>query len=64
MSFPRTDTDLVARGYTFEAKTKCRGCNARIEFWLTPKGKHIPLNPGTMEPHWSSCPRARDFRKS
>lgn len=25
--------------------------------------KHIPLNEGTMEPHWSDCPNAKDFRR-
>lgn len=62
MPFPRTDIDLAAQGYVFENKAKCRGCGADIEFWLTPKGKHIPLDAGTMEPHWATCPKADDFR--
>jgi hypothetical protein len=62
--FPKTDTELTARGYKFENTQHCRGCNALIEFWLTPKQKHIPLNPGTLEPHWATCPNARDFRTS
>jgi hypothetical protein len=63
MPFPRTDTDLAAQGYEFENKTRCRGCGAEIEFWLTPMGKHIPLDPGTLEPHWTSCPKSADYRK-
>ncbi len=63
MTFPKTDTQLTAQGYTFEDKTKCRSCHAEIEFWLTPKGRHMPLNAGTLEPHWSTCPNAKEFRK-
>lgn len=62
MAFPKTDTELTQQGYEFESKTRCRGCGAEIEFWLTPNGKHIPLDPGTLEPHWSTCPNAKDFR--
>jgi hypothetical protein len=63
MPFPKTDTELNAAGYKFENKAKCRGCGAELEFWLTPKGKHIPLDPGTLECHFSTCPKAKDFRK-
>jgi hypothetical protein len=62
-SFPRTDTDLVAQGYVFESKGKCRGCGADIEWWLTPKQKHIPLDAATLEPHWSTCSDAKGFRR-
>jgi hypothetical protein len=61
--FPRTDTELTSAGYEYESKDKCRGCQADIEWWLTPRGKHMPLDPGTLEPHWSTCPKAKDFKK-
>ena len=63
MPFPRTDNELVEQGYQFENKAKCRVCGADIEFYLTPRGKHIPLDAGTLEPHWSTCPNASEFRK-
>ena len=63
MPFPKTDTELVAAGYEFENKVKCRACGADIEFWLTPRGKHMPLDVGTLEPHWSTCTKAGEFRK-
>lgn len=63
MPFPKTDTELNQAGYSFEQKTTCRACKKEIEFWLTPKGKHIPLDAGTLEPHWSTCPNANEFRK-
>jgi hypothetical protein len=62
-SFPRTDTELAAQGYEFKNKGTCKGCRAEIEWWTTPKGKSIPLDAGTLEPHWSNCPNAGDFRK-
>ena len=63
MPFPRTDTELEAAGYEFENKATCRGCSAEIEWWRTPKGKAIPLDPGTLEPHWATCKAASQFRK-
>lgn len=64
MPFPTTDTDLIAKGYTLEGRAKCKGpnCGKEIEWWRTPKGKRIPLDPGTMEPHWATCPDAQVFR--
>ena len=62
MEFPKTDTGLAEQGYSFSGKGKCKGCGAEIEWWDTPKGKHIPLDPGTLEVHWNTCPNAKDFR--
>lgn len=59
----KTDGDLCAASYSFENKGRCRSCQAEIEWWLTPKQKHMPLNAGTLEPHWSTCPQADKFRK-
>lgn len=63
MSFPKTDTELNQRGYKFKSKGRCTGedCGAEIEWWETPKGKMIPLDPGTLEPHWATCPNADNF---
>ena len=63
MPFPKTNTDLAAQGYVFDNSAHCRGCGAEIDWYRTPKGKKIPLDPGTLEAHWSSCPKAKDFRK-
>jgi hypothetical protein len=65
MPFPKTDTELRAAGYTFDRTETCKGPNCRkeIEFWWTPSGKRIPLDPGTMEPHWATCVDADRFRK-
>lgn len=64
MPFPKTKDELTAAGYKYDNKSRCRGCNSEIEWWITPKGKKMPLDPGTMEPHWGTCPQAQDFRRS
>jgi len=61
--FPKTETELNQAGYRFYKTGKCRGCGAAIEWWDTPKGKLMPLDEGTLEPHWSTCPNAKDFKK-
>jgi len=63
--WPKSDTALKEAGYTFSGVGKCQSdkCGAEIEWWKTPKGKMIPLDPGTMEPHWGTCPDAKSFRK-
>lgn len=63
MAFPKTIDELVAAGYKHEGTADCRGCGAAIEWWRTPKGKKIPMDHGTAMPHFSTCPRAEDFRR-
>ena len=61
MPFPKTEVELKEQGYRFVSQGKCRGCHADIEWWDTPKNKLIPLDPGTMEPHWATCPNRDEF---
>lgn len=63
MAFPRTEAELEAAGYEFENAGRCRACQAEIAWYRTPAGKRMPLDEGTLEPHWSTCPNADDFRK-
>lgn len=66
MAWPYKTTDqLVAAGYRYEGLGYCAGqkCGEEIIWWQTPKGKRIPLNRGTFEPHFSTCPNAEGFRK-
>ena len=65
MPFPKTETELAEQGYKFEGTARCSGpnCHAEIAWYKTPRGKRIPLDEGTLEPHWSSCPDAASFRK-
>jgi hypothetical protein len=64
MSFPKTEDELAKAGYTYEGTSRCTGktCRQEIAWYKTPKGKRIPLNEGTLEPHFSTCPDVKDFR--
>lgn len=63
MGFPKTLEEMTAQGYKHEGTANCRACNAPLEWWLTPKGKKIPMDHGTATAHWSTCPNAQDFRR-
>lgn len=67
MGWPyKTLDQLEAAGYRYEGTGTCTGetCGDRvIQWWRTPKGKAIPLDPDTKEPHFSTCPDAKDFKK-
>ena len=78
MPIPGKKSDLEAMGYVFDNEAKCRGCGAEIEWWITPKGKSMPMSVQEIRetdspisplkeyrrvPHWSDCPNAGDFRK-
>ena len=70
--------DLEAMGYVFDNEAHCRGCGAYIEWWITPRGKKMPMSVKEVRerespiasikeilriPHWTDCPNAGDFRK-
>lgn len=61
--FPRTEKELEAAGYVYENTGRCRACNQEIAWYRTPAGRRMPLEEGTMEPHWAKCPQADDFRR-
>ncbi len=66
MSWPyHSYADLIAAGFRCDNRAKCQGknCGREIEWWVTPKGKKMPLNPDTKEPHFSTCPDAKNFGK-
>lgn len=68
MAFPKTLDELKPAGYTFTGEGRCKGCGEEIEWWKTPSGKNLPLNPmerGISEAvaHWATCPDAARFRK-
>lgn len=61
--FPTTETELAKQGYKFTGTGRCKSCRAEIAWYETPKGKSIPLDEGTLAPHWSTCPDADKFRR-
>ena len=63
MALPKTAQELEATGYASDGSGECRACHAAILWYRTPKGKRMPLDRATLEPHWSTCPDAGLFRK-
>ncbi len=68
MPFPQTFDGMKAAGYKFDAHARCRGCGQEIEFWLTPRGKKIPMDlmpngDSKAVSHFATCPDAPLFRK-
>jgi hypothetical protein len=44
VAIPTNREDLVSMGYVFDNEAFCRGCGAAIEWWITPKGKKMPMS--------------------
>ena len=68
MAFPKDFHELKAAGYVFDNDAECRGCGDAIEWWITPNGKKIPMNPmptGSTPAisHFSTCSDAPLFRR-
>lgn len=68
MAFPKTLNEMVPSGYKFDNSSVCRGCGDEIEWWETPSGKKIPMNPmehgsSAAVAHWSTCTEQDSFRK-
>jgi hypothetical protein len=67
----KTQKDLEAAGYRFEQLDEqgwpiwfpCKGCGARIVWAKTARGKRVPFDVATFDPHWANCPEAKQFRK-
>jgi ribonuclease HI len=63
--FPITREEAVDDGYTLETENaRCSGCDAVIDWWKTPREKRIPIDAGTFNPHWATCPKAESFRRT
>jgi hypothetical protein len=67
--FPQTRHEMVKMFYVFDGAAKCRGCSADIEWWTTTTRRKIPMNPmpkyySPAIAHFSTCPKADEFRKA
>lgn len=52
----RSESDLIRDGYKFLGAGRCNKCGAEIAWFETPKNhKKIPLDEGTLQPHWETC---------
>lgn len=69
--FPQTNGEMLMRGYepSVGPLASCRGCGAQVEWWTTPTGRRLPMNPMPTPTtpavaHWATCTNAEKFRKA
>jgi len=62
MSIPETEAGLKARGYSYDNTGQCRYCKRTIEWWITPRGKKMPVSvtieknsQQTRKAHFDDC---------
>ena len=68
MGFPATREAMEKAGYRRSNYSRCKGCSGAIEWWMTPTGSRIPMEPmpdpeSMAKSHWGTCPNAKDFQK-
>lgn len=68
MPFPTTLRAMQETGYQRQNYARCKGCHRPIEWWSTPSGKAIPMEPMPQDDsptvsHWATCPNLEDFRR-
>lgn len=68
MPFPTSKAAMIEAGYTHLTTRNCP-CGAPMELWRTPDEKTLPMNPmpandSKAESHFSTCPKAVQFRRA
>jgi hypothetical protein len=68
MPFPETREAMEDAGYKRGCYSRCRGCKRPMEWWTTPTGKRIPMDPmdhpdSAAISHFATCPEAGRFKK-
>jgi hypothetical protein len=68
MRFPETRELMHKAGHKRSNYSRCRGCNAAIEWWVMKSGSRMPMEPMPLPEskaisHWATCPCEKDFRK-
>lgn len=64
MAFPKTFEEFKNAGYEYDGEGICRGCGATILWYITPvKRKKIPIDADGAAAHWSTCPKAEQFKQ-
>ena len=73
VAIPKTRQGLIDAGYVWVNVGECRGCEARIEWWMTPNTKpdgskpRIPMSvksDDTLTPHFAICPARKAFQRA
>jgi len=67
MGFPTKAEEMEPAGYKLNGFGTCRGCGEKMEWYISPRGKKIPMNvmPNPSSPavaHWTTCKESPLFR--
>lgn len=68
MPFSANANGMRLANYRFSDHGVCVICQAEIEWWLTPQGRNIPMNPMPTEDtpaigHWVTCDDFDKYRE-
>ena len=66
MTWPATQQDLEAAGWSFLYPGKCRKCKAQVSFWRSPVRGVWEMSKdgdGLYTSHFSNCPAAKEFKR-
>ena len=60
MPIPANAEEMRAAGYRYMDHGQCDACDQPVEWWRTPQGRQIPMNPmpsptDRARGHWSTC---------
>jgi hypothetical protein len=61
MPEPKTIRYWIERGFQFLDLSNCEACGRPVEVW-TKNNQMVPLNGDTLETHFSTCARAKEYR--
>lgn len=66
---PKTRDEQMLAGYKFSDHSRCRSCGASVEWWITPKGNKMPVDPmltgnDPWVSHFATCPNADNHRRA
>ena len=61
MPEPKTIRYWIDKGYQFLDLGNCEACGHPVEFWMK-DNRLTPLDAQTLETHFSSCPKAKEYR--
>lgn len=66
MPFPNTRDGLIEAGYKFRTLGNCRGCPAKIQWYVIPGKRWMPFDmpddKGELLNHWATCPSRKSFK--
>ena len=59
---PKTPGYWFGRGYLFHELSNCPACGTEVSVWESPAKQMVMLDAQTLETHFSSCARAKEYR--